>query len=212
MLSARSAWREVTGGRRFDAHYFDARYRVEDPWGYTTRAYEKEKYGKTLEQVASRRYRSILEVGCAEGLFTRQLLPLADHVCGVDISERALERARRALGSSDHVAFRRVDVFEDSLDWDFELVVCSEVLCFARDREQLEEAGRRLASWVEPGGILLLVHLRVAHEVASGWPAPDLRFGADTIHPCLAEVTGFALESELWEDDHAFARLRRPAS
>jgi len=212
MLVAYGAWKRMTGGRRFDARYFDMRYGVEDPWGYTRREYERVKYEATLEQIASRRYRSILEVGCSEGLFTRRLVELGEHVCGVDISQRALDRARGSLQSFDNVELRRIDVFRDSPDWTFELVICSEVLCFAEDLEQLDAASRRLARWVEPGGTLLLVHLRVAHEVDSGWTAPDLRFGADTIHPRVAEVTGLSRDAELWKADHAFTRLRRPAS
>src|SRR5437868_10191466 len=82
--------------------YFDWWHRRPDPWGYATEPYEIYKYGKTLEHLHGRDYKRILDVACSEGVFTSQLAATYPHasVDGVDISARAVSRARARNGST----------------------------------------------------------------------------------------------------------------
>ncbi|MFG2528372.1 class I SAM-dependent methyltransferase [Streptomyces sp. NPDC048516] len=81
--------------------YFDWWHRRPDPWGLAVDDYEQFKYATTLRQLPRRPYRRILDVGCSEGAFTHRLaaaFPQAE-ITGVDISERALARARASAAS-----------------------------------------------------------------------------------------------------------------
>jgi O-antigen/teichoic acid export membrane protein/SAM-dependent methyltransferase len=208
-LQAHLAWTSLTLGRRFDRRYFETRYRETDPWGFTRNEYEKEKYRQTLELIPRGRYGRILEVGCAEGVFTRELASRGDCVCGIDISERALKRARIAVHGHRNVEFRRMDIFEDGLDRRFDLVVCSEVLYFAENERALDVICRKISGWIDTGGYALLVHMRIAEESTTGWVAPDLKFGADSIHERFAKVSGLTPVSQRWEPAYGSALFRR---
>jgi len=80
---------------------FEEDFKTEDPWGFETSEYEQTKYGRQTD--ISKEYRpdpqQILEIGCAEGVYTKKL---ADefknaHITGIDISHNALERAKNKL-------------------------------------------------------------------------------------------------------------------
>lgn len=154
------------GGKRyFDAAHFDRTYAAPDPWAYGTSPYEAVRRAALLAALPRARYRSVLEVGCGEGHMTRLLADRADRVVGVDISDIALGRARRA-GLPPNVSVVRGDLLDAQLPSEvqagaFDLVICAEVLyyCYrlplgAASRRTLE----RLVAWLAPGGDLVLMH------------------------------------------------------
>ena len=109
------------------------------------------------------RYRHVLELGCAEGAFTKRLCELAERVSAVDLSPLALERASGALSRREGVRFFEADL----LSWEpaegvrFDAVVAGDVLYYLDKplvREAFEEFFGRLSGWVEPGGLILLAH------------------------------------------------------
>ena len=51
------------------AAYFEALYAAdEDPWDFTTSAYERAKYDRTVAALGDRRFARGLEVGCSIGV------------------------------------------------------------------------------------------------------------------------------------------------
>jgi 2-polyprenyl-3-methyl-5-hydroxy-6-metoxy-1,4-benzoquinol methylase len=208
--SARVA--RLFGRRYFTTEYFERRFEQPDPWGFEHREYERVKYQRTLDALPEQRYARILEIGCAEGLLTESLAERGTAVLATDVSERALSRARVRLADRRHVRFARSDVFADRLTERFDLVVASEVLCFAESLPMLDGAIERLTACIEPGGHVVLVHLRIATEHPTGWPPVDLLFGADVIHRRAASLPGLALLSEQWEDRYAISVYRRSAN
>ncbi|MFI7703105.1 class I SAM-dependent methyltransferase [Nonomuraea sp. NPDC049480] len=141
--------------------YFDWWHRRPDPWRLATDAYEQRKYQTTLEELPDGAYRRILEAGCAEGVFTELLattFPDAE-IVGIDISEKALERARqRNAGFADRVRFVHADILDHDLRADFDLVVCAETLYYVGGGDRLRDASHRLTSLLAAGGLLVLVH------------------------------------------------------
>ncbi|MEW6143304.1 MAG: class I SAM-dependent methyltransferase [Chloroflexota bacterium] len=98
----------------FDRRYFEKVFSGEDPWGYRTCQYEKTKHQRQTELV--RQFAcspgSILEIGCAEGAHTVMLadaFPGAS-ILSIDISPRALERARAACRGRSSVSFLEADL------------------------------------------------------------------------------------------------------
>ena len=70
-------------------------------------------------------------MGCGIGTFTRQLAGLAQEVLGLDVSDAAIQRARRGL-SDRRVEFRQANIIEYDAQsegpWD--LVVIAETVCY----------------------------------------------------------------------------------
>ena len=54
--------------------FFNQLWAGSDPWDLDTSDFEQRRYARQLALLAGRRYRRALEIGCAGGSFTRQLL------------------------------------------------------------------------------------------------------------------------------------------
>ncbi len=94
----------------------------------------------------------ILEVGCGDGSFTKELVKYSPDVTAIDISESQIENNRRLFGG---ITFRQHDVAEPLpfADNSFGVIWCSEVL------EHLFEPGyavREMYRVLRPGGKLLI--------------------------------------------------------
>ncbi|MEK7656900.1 MAG: class I SAM-dependent methyltransferase [Elusimicrobiota bacterium] len=119
--------------------------------------------GGPLAAARGKGFRHVLELGCAEGAFTKRLCELAERVSAVDLSPLALERASGALSGREGVRFFEADLlsWEPAEDARFDAVVAGDVLYYL-DKPLVHEAFEglfsRLAGWVEPGGLVLLAH------------------------------------------------------
>jgi trans-aconitate methyltransferase len=148
------------GQGRILRRYFDWRHRVPDPWRLATDSYEQQKYLSTLAHLPVRPYRRIIEVGCSEGVFTNTLAktyPDAE-IVGVDVSERALARARQRVAGNGRVRFIRADILTHRPELRFDLVFCSETLYYLGRHERLRRACARLGELLGPDGVLVAVH------------------------------------------------------
>ncbi len=193
------------GPRLFTRRYFEWRYRLSpDPWGYESSPYERRKYERTLKILPEgRRYRRALEVGCSVGVFTRMLAErgVVEEIVGLDVSERALERARRRLAPFEHVRLKRADVTREPLGGpsSYDLIFCAELL-FYFGEAQLRAVRAKLARALEPGGHLVLVN-----------PEPSAR----RIRDLFLETGEFRLVKEHREPDprrpYAITLLERTA-
>jgi SAM-dependent methyltransferase len=170
------------GRPRVGASFFDELYeRAEDPWRFATSDYERRKYAHTLDALNGGRFERALEVGCSIGVFTAQLRAVAADVLAIDLSERALERARRRLRGARGVRFARISFPEELPDGDWDLVVCSEVLYYL-DPYTFELALRRLRGSLEKGATLLAVHWRA--------PTRSYPLRGDEVHDRLLAALG----------------------
>ena len=140
-----------------DRGVFDAMYETgDDPWGFTTSAYETRKRAITLASLPQQRYRSAFEPGCSIGLLTAGLARRCDEVLACDLSDRALQLARHRVGDAS-VRLERREIPRDWPEETFDLILLSEVAYFLDHGELVElveRAGRSLA----PGGDLVAVH------------------------------------------------------
>lgn len=135
-----------------------------DPWSLDVSALDQRRYERQLELLADRRYGRALEIGCASGSFTRRLAPLCDELVALDISERAIERARTAHGGGGPgVEYRVANVMELDLrqlgSWD--LVVLTETAYYLGWLYPMFDIGwlaHSLHEATRPGGRLLLAN------------------------------------------------------
>ncbi len=138
--------------------YFERMYaEQDDPWGFETRPYEAEKYRVTLAALPRDGYRSAFEIGCSIGVLTEQLAGRCQSLLAVDVSERALARARQRCRHLPHVAFQLMQVPQAFPEGRFDLVVVSEVGYYWSPSDLLL-ARRRIVERLAPGGQVLLVH------------------------------------------------------
>lgn len=132
----------------------------EDPFSYATTPYEGARLVAMDEALGAGPLGPVLEVGCAEGHFTEKLIGRSSSVLAVDISAVALARARKR-------APRAVFVEADLMSWEpgaeapFDAVIVADVLYYLDRvgvRAEFSALFPRIASWLKPGGCLLLAH------------------------------------------------------
>jgi trans-aconitate methyltransferase len=112
----------------------DLLYRIRDPWEMETeqQRYRFRETNRLIEEHFGRVGR-ILEVGCGEGHQSEELLRVCDHLTGIDVSARAVERARERCPDA---TFAVADVFDGELlraGEPFDLVLGCEVLYYMKD-------------------------------------------------------------------------------
>lgn len=140
------------------ADYFAGIYASEaDPWGFTTSAYERDKYAATLAGLPRDRYRSAFEPACSIGVLTRALAARCDRLLATEMVEAALDAARARCADCPGVTFRRGAVPAEWPEGRFDLIVLSEFLYFL-SREDLVTLVARVGGAIEPGGDIVLVH------------------------------------------------------
>ena len=111
----------------------DTLYRIQDPWGMESEA-QRFRFTETNRLIERHfgRVGTLLEVGCGEGHQSQELRRVCDRLVGIDVSARALERARSRCPQG---IFSVGDIFAPGLlkDGRFDLIVACEVLYYMKD-------------------------------------------------------------------------------
>ena len=111
---------------------FEARYRADpDPWGYTSSAYEREKYEATLAACGPGPFRQRTRAGQPRsGVFSAQLAPRCHSLTTIEGAPTAVQAARRRLRRT----LRRescIGAIPDAIPRrPYDLVVASEILYY----------------------------------------------------------------------------------
>lgn len=141
-----------------DPAYFETRYAASpDPWRVASSDYEASKYAATLAALPAGRYASALDVGCAIGVFTRDLAARCDHLVGIDASPTAVQAAVARCRDLAHVTLAVMQVPQQWPEGTFDLIVLSEILYYLSD-DDLAALAQRVDASLAPGGTLQLVH------------------------------------------------------
>jgi SAM-dependent methyltransferase len=183
------------------AAHFDRRYADDsDPWGASTRWYERRKRDLALAALGREHYGRVFEPGCGSGAMTAALAPRCDHLLALDVAARAVEATRARTASLPQVRVCRGTIPADWPTGSLDLVVLSEVAYYLEP-----EAVRRVAGLITaalaPGGELLAVHWRGR--------ADDLRLSAAAAHEALASAGGLDLQVALVDPRFLLATWRR---
>jgi 2-polyprenyl-3-methyl-5-hydroxy-6-metoxy-1,4-benzoquinol methylase len=103
--------------------------------------------------------KSVLDVGCGTGFFTRFYLERGARVTGLDIARTSVERLAAAFPQA---RFMLSDVSEVALSERYDVVNAFDVLYHITDEARWETALRHLAEAVAPGGVLLVTDVFLA--------------------------------------------------
>ena len=167
-------------------HFEELFTKIPDPWSYTNR-YEQIKYQQTLGLIPDGPIEDALELACAEGHFTIQLASRVKRLLATDISQAALDRCRQRCANFRNVNFQCLDFLREPIDARFDLILCSEVLYFAGERNQLAHVVDHIANALTSGGYLIMTHSNVLIDDPAGtgfnW---DHAFGAKFIGETFA--------------------------
>jgi SAM-dependent methyltransferase len=176
-----------------DPAYFDEMYAASaDPWGFTTRWYEKRKYAITLGMLPCERYAAAFEPGCSIGIMTEQLAPRCERLLACDVAGAAV---KAAAGRTAGMPGVRVEQRVLPGDWppgDFDLIVFSEFLYYFGGDDLPLVIGLATEA-LRPGGSLVAVHWRHAVE--------EYPRSGDEVHEALARQSGLSRLAEHREPD-----------
>lgn len=116
------------------ADKLDRLYLVEDPW-HLQSAKEQGRFAWTNRLIAEQfgRPQGLVEIGCGEGYQSEYLAQACDRLYGIDVSKRAVSRARRRcpearFAAGDPLTHRFADMALPA-----DLVVACEVLYYVKD-------------------------------------------------------------------------------
>lgn len=203
-----SAPREAArdGDRRaFWEDYFEN----EDPWNYGS-PYEQEKYQRQIALLPEGHIGRALELASAEGFFSRLLAPRVERLISTDISTKAVERASKRCAGFGNIDWRTLDLAADPIPDGMDLIVCSEVLYYLDDAEELARVTRRLADALAPGGSILTAHAFVLTDDSTrtgfDWGNP---YGAQRIVETFAAIPGLVLDATIETELYRIDRFRK---
>ncbi|MDE2314239.1 MAG: methyltransferase domain-containing protein [Elusimicrobia bacterium] len=135
-----------------------------DPYQYASSPYERDRIKRMEIILASRRYKSGLEVGCAEGQMTLMLSSACASLTSVDLSAEALIRAQKTATSA-HIKWVRGNIRTWRPERTFDLIALTDVLYYLGDptkglifEKAFENFLKRLIAWLNPGGHVLLAN------------------------------------------------------
>ena len=138
--------------------FFDAIYRRDpDPWAFTTSAYERERYERTLGLLGDTTYTEAFEPGCSIGVLTALVAPRCRHLLAIDISPTAVGIARRRCASFPNVEVRHGRLPDDVPKGPLDLVVFSEIGYYLTS-STLDELLETLAFRLAPRGLFVAAH------------------------------------------------------
>jgi SAM-dependent methyltransferase len=167
-----------------ESSYFDQMYaESDDPWGFTSRWYEKRKYAITLAMLPAERYQDAFEPGCSIGVMTEQLGRRCARLLSVDVSQAAVRAAALRTSGQPGVRVEQRVLPRDWPSGEFDLIVFSEFLYYFGGHD-LDDILAMSVAALRPGGTLIAVHWR--HPVAE-YP----RTG-DSVHRALAGQPGLS--------------------
>jgi SAM-dependent methyltransferase len=147
--------------------------------------------------------RTVLDVGCGTGFFTRWYLEHGAHVTGVDIAPTSIERLRQR---HPQARFVLSDVSEVALDARYDLVNAFDVLYHIVDDARWERALVNLAHATGPGGLLLVTdvfprrerpHSEAAHNRMRSLPRYEEVLGKRGLQRVALKPTHVLLNREL---------------
>jgi SAM-dependent methyltransferase len=172
-----------------------------DPFRYETNPIEQTRFDKALELLdavrGAARFGHVLEVGCAEGVFTERLAARCAQLVAVDFMPLALERAQARCRAHPNISFGRWDIRREPVPGRFDVIVLTDVLsCFNRPTHT-RRARNKLVDALAPGGYLLFgdyLGPPDLQQVRDVWWARWLLRGGRAIdrhvaaHPALVEI------------------------
>ena len=148
--------RNWMGSQRAIQRYLQHELTLLDPWTLEASPFDASRYETMLEFAGSDLWHnSVVEVGCAAGVFTERLAPLCRELLVVDSLPAAIERASSRLKGRPNITWRVADIANFKPPNAFDVIIVSEVLYYLGGEKLLSRAIGNLVRLVTPGGVLI---------------------------------------------------------
>lgn len=132
---------------------------------------EQERYARVLSAVTEVRgtanWGDVLEVGCAEGLFTLELVARARTVTAVDISAVACARAAARCARLPQVRVLQLDLETGTLPGRYDILFAMDVLERVHGRDRMGRIVDKLVTALREGGLLVVTSERLPPDAES---------------------------------------------
>jgi 2-polyprenyl-3-methyl-5-hydroxy-6-metoxy-1,4-benzoquinol methylase len=143
-----------------------------------------------------------LELGCADGVFTRQLAQHCASVTACDISSVARARAAERCGSLSNVTILPLDLERDAIATQYDWVFAMDLLEFVHGRDRLDGVTAKLASALQPDGILTVTACRLPQDLRAAWWTRWLPEGADAMVKFMDDRFGLRMVHREFHPDN----------
>ncbi|PXX69174.1 nodulation protein S (NodS) [Nocardia tenerifensis] len=168
-----------------------------DPWGGTSRWYERRKRALTMAALPKARYRNAFEPGCSIGALSEELTGRCDRLVCTDLAAQALDAADRRIdrlpeSARGSVEFRRWALGQSWADECFDLIVFSEV-GYHLDSVALRAAFGLAVEHLDSDGTLLCVHWRRK--------VPEYPLSGDHVHAIARTTQGVTATAGYHDED-----------
>ena len=131
-------------------------YSAEDPYGFNRWYSDKKRRESSINLILKRRlhFNCALELGCAEGSITREMINFCERIIAVDISLRAINRAKLKLDEkTNKIFFVNADIYNLELYPNaFDLINALESLNYTDD---IQGEINKWINWLRPGGYII---------------------------------------------------------
>ena len=180
---------------------------------YTTNPVEVERHRlatKLLDRVRDgASLGRVLEIACAEGVFTEMLAPHCDALLSVDFSATALAQARRRCGTLRNVSFGLWDVRKDLPPDQFDVTVVMDVLTLIRRPARLRAVIEKLVANLRPDDLLFVGDYRWKKFLEDSRLGRHLLFGGKWVLRELASHPQLETVEQASTETHVFAVFRK---
>jgi cyclopropane fatty-acyl-phospholipid synthase-like methyltransferase len=197
-----------------DAAIFERLFRGRDPYGFR-REVEQKRFARA-EQILERLYGEqrigrMLEVGCAEGNFTRRIASRCEHLDATDVSPTAVARAKESCMGLEHVVIQVANLRDDPFPCPpYGVILVIGVLEYIRRPNAIRVILDKLVDGITPQGYLL-IGTTLLGTGRSLWSRVMLRDGwinqEATKHPSL-EVLSIVQDQFACPFEHILLRKR----
>lgn len=194
-LTLRDAWLDSSEYSQIELRQDFSR---QDPWLYSTNELEMLRHHGEMAMldrvIGTSHFSRVLELGCAEGIFTEFLVDRCDSLLAMDFNKVALERARNRLRVDHRVHFELHDLRVDPLAGNFDLICAVHVLEYIQCPFPLIKIREKIVAAMKPGGYLLLGCVSFNSPADQSWWSRYLLRGGNQIteffarHPKLITV------------------------
>lgn len=143
----------------FNREFFEILFEyLDEPWDFSKRASQRYRYELTMGLLRKHqdRYTSVLDIGCAQGQLTKELLPFSDRITAIDISEKAIERVRRDFVHIPQISFEVgcLPTLNYS-DQEFDMAMAFEILYYLK-RQDIPSAIREIRRVLKENGLFFI--------------------------------------------------------
>ena len=109
---------------------FERWYEKANPWGFDNSFNDRSRQSILLEYIRHGRFKKCLDIGCAEGVLSKNIAKYVDHLDAFDISGKAIKRAI-AVRQDEKINYYQKDARDFRANNSYDLIVCSEVLYYS---------------------------------------------------------------------------------